>query len=269
MRSILLTGTVLPVALVLTSAVAATDPQVIGGAVRGPYASPPGWFGPGPAWGRWADPGPGDGWQYYGVPDGPFVNTPPARAWVPGYAPWYWGIPGATGSFWTNGLSLYGPPVPTYGPTPGVFSAGDSGKQFFRNPPPANGVWFGLAWTGYRSASPRHVPLTVSVHPPAESVQVVPGVVAATSDGAPCLRLAVRVPDAAADVWVEKVEMKQRGTERVFESPPLEAGKAYRYELIAKWTENGKERAESRTVIAKAGETVAVDFTVPDAVSAK
>lgn len=268
MRSILLTGTVLPVALALAPAAAASDPQVIGDAVRGPYVSPPGWFGPGPAWGR-SDPGPGNGWQYYGVPDGPFVQTPPARAVGVGYAPWYWGIPSYSGSFWTNGLSLYGPPVPTYGPQPGVFGAGDAGRTFFRNPPPANGVWVGLGWFGDRTPSPRCLPRTVSVYPVPESVRVVPGAVAATADGAPCLRLAVRLPDPNADVWVEKVEMKQRGAVRAFESPPLEAGKGYRYELIAKWIENGREKAESRVVFGKAGETVAVDFTIPDAVSVK
>ena len=269
MRSVLLTGTGLPVALAGTSAAAASDPHVIGDAVRGPYASPPGWFGPGPAWGRGSDPGPGTGWQYYGVPDGPFVQSPPPRAWGVGQAPWYWGVPGATGSFWTNGLSLYGPPIPTYGPTPGVFGAGDSGKTFFRNPPPAGGVWVGLGWVGSRSPSPRCEPRTVSVYPVAESVSVVHGAVAATSDGAPCLRLSVRVPDANADVWLDKVETKQRGAVRSFESPPLEAGKTYRYEVVARWTENGRERAESRTVVGKAGETVAVDFTIPDVVVAK
>jgi len=78
-----------------------------------------------------------------------------------------------------------------------------------------------------------------------------------------CLKLIVKLPDAAADVWVEKTEMKSKGTERVFESPALEADKTYKYELVARWNENGKDRTESRTVQGKAGQTISVDFSKP------
>jgi uncharacterized protein (TIGR03000 family) len=187
----------------------------------------------------------------------------PRTGWWPGY---YWGIPGAAGSFWTNGLSLYGPPIPTYGPTPGVFSSGGSGKHFLRNPPPANAVWVGLGWGGYRSPWPRSGPRDVSVYPApgaGPSVQVVPGEPALTPDGAPCLRLSVLLPDPDADVWIERTEMKQKGTERTFVSPALEAGKSYRYEIVARWTADGREKAESRTATGQAGQTIRIDFTKP------
>lgn len=233
----------------------------------GGLVSPPGWFGPGPAWGRWNDPGPGNGWNYYGVQDGPYVAAGAApwggRVW--GGPGWRWfGPPGAFGSFWTNGRSLYGPPVPTYGPTPGVFGAADDDKRFFRNPPPTSGFYMGLGWAGTRSPSPRYFTPNVSVHPaPAPSVSVMQAPPAVTAEGSPCIRLAVKLPDPGADVWVEQVAMKQKGTDRVFESPPLTAGD-YKYTIVARWTADGRDKAESRVVVAKPGQTVQIDFNRPD-----
>src|SRR5436190_23532347 len=43
-----------------------------------------------------------------------------------GYYPGYLGVyPGAYNGFWSNGLSLYGPPVPTYVTVPGTFGGAD------------------------------------------------------------------------------------------------------------------------------------------------
>ena len=180
-------------------------------------------------------------------------QTPPRVRYGPGW----WGIPGAFGSFWTNGQSLYGPPVPTYAPIPGSFGGSDYGKHFFKNPPPANSIWMGLGWHGYRSPSPWSTPSTVNVWPqgaPLPAMQPLPG---------DCIRLAVRVPTETADVWIEKTAVGQTGTVRLFDSPPLKAGATYRYEVVARWTEDGKERAESRAVTGKPGELLAVDFTQP------
>ncbi len=259
MRSTLRIGLFLPVAVGLWPS-AALGQDTVG---RRELVSPPGWFGPGPAWHKWSDPGPGLGWQYYGVSDGPYVTVPPndrraSGAVVGGgygYGPW--GAPGAAGSFWTNGQSLYGPPVPTYGPIPGVFGASDAGRHFFKAPPPASAVWFGLGWAGYRSPSPRHLPLTVSVDPPPAAPPAVP------ADGGACIRLAVRLPDPDADVWIENTPVTQKGADRLFESPPLAVGPTYRYEVVARWKENGRERAESRTITGAAGQTLTVDFTRP------
>jgi uncharacterized protein (TIGR03000 family) len=232
-----------------------------------PWLSTPAWRGLAPDWHH--QYGVDTGWSYYGVSGGPYVTVPPTRTAASpfvGGAFQNWWVPAATPSFWSNGRSLYGPPVPTYGPTPGVFRASDDDKRFFKNPPPASGVWFGLGWGGYLSPSPRHLPLSVSVFPP-PSVAVVPGPPAVTADGALCLRLAVRLPDPNADVWVEKAAMASKGTDRLFESPPLADGQEYRYELVARWTENGTEKAESRVVVGKPGQTISVDFTRPEPVS--
>jgi uncharacterized protein (TIGR03000 family) len=233
-------------------------------AADGPLVPAPGWRGNGPAPVHHPDPGPGAGWRYYGLPNGPYVNpgsyefAGTGPRWWGGW-PW-WGIPSYAGSFWTNGRSLYGPPIPTFGPTPGVFGASDDDKRFFTNPPPANGVFFGLGWGGYRSPSPRHLPLTVSVRP---SVAVVPGPAAVTAGGAACLRVLVSLPDPAARLYVGTTELTTTGGERSFESPPLAGDGPVTYELVARWTDAGKPVAESRTVVARPGQTVRVDFRIP------
>jgi uncharacterized protein (TIGR03000 family) len=220
---------------------------------RGPLVSPPGWMGPGPAPVRppyRGYPGPGP-WAYQGLPGGPWVGGP---WWVP---------PSYSGSFWTNGLTLYGPPVPTYAPVPGAFKAGDADKTFFTNPPPASAIFVGLGWGGYRTPSPRPSYPSVRVwpEPPAGNVIFAEPAVATPPPDATRIRLTVRLPDAAAEVWIEQTAMKGDGPERVFDSPPLQAGKTYRYELVANWKENGESKAESRTVTAVPGEGKVIDFT--------
>lgn len=263
------------IVLALTPAAALADEPVIFGGRYGlggwnyPLASPPGWFGPGPA-GGYGSPSTTD-WQYYGVPNGPRV-TAGISTFNRGYfGPGYFGIPGAAGGFWTNGLSLYGPPIPTYAPTPGSFGNADLSRLYFVAPPPAYGSFVGIGFGGNRGVrpplgwasdrfnpSPRDVPPTVSVNPP---VQVIPGPPVTTTDGAPCLRMQIVLADANADLWIEKTATAQRGTARLFESPALEAGKRYEYELIARWHEQGKERAETRRVSGTAGQSLRVDFT--------
>src|SRR5436305_724871 len=67
--------------------------QVAVGAGVGPgWGGPGGWYGPG-----------GPVWTYPGLPGGPYAPA----AWP--YYGGFGGFRGATGSYWTNGLSLYGP----------------------------------------------------------------------------------------------------------------------------------------------------------------
>jgi uncharacterized protein (TIGR03000 family) len=76
--------------------------------------------------------------------------------------------------------------------------------------------------------------------------------------------IAVRVP-ADAEVLVMGAKTEQKGTNRLFASPALEAGKNYTYELKAHWTQNGKEFNETRSIGVQAGQRARVDFTVPEA----
>jgi uncharacterized protein (TIGR03000 family) len=219
------------------------------GAAAGPGIGP--WFGPGywhfsgwPYGPRVAPP-----WTYPGLMGGPFVTYP----WFVG--PVY---SGRSGSTWSNGLSLYGPPVPTYGPIPGVMGNDDLRRQWRAVPSP--GVTTG--WVGIYAASPRPKPLTVSVWPQVESIGS-PGV-AAPVRSVPtggCLILSVKLPQPAAELIVDGVKTSQTGTDRIFNSPPLEAGKVYRYELTARWVAGGVTHEKKKVVTGSSGEVVRVDFT--------
>ena len=67
--------------------------------------------------------------------------------------------PSAYHTQWSNGLTLYGPPVPTFGPTPGAFGGSDAHRKYFSGGLPRYG------WFGYYTPSPRPRDLTVSVYP--------------------------------------------------------------------------------------------------------
>lgn len=198
--------------------------------------------------------GVGPGWGYPGVPGGPYVTYP----WGPSFG---WpGFFGATGSFWTNGLSLYGPPVPVYGPIPGVMGNDDLVRQWKQHP----GI-FQFGWVGVYAASPRPKPATVNVWPRVEPLLA--DVPAGAGGAGSCLILSVKVPQPAAEVFVAGVKTAQTGTDRIFESPPLEAGKEYQYELTARWIERGVTVERTKVVTGKPGEVVRVDFLAPDVVS--
>jgi uncharacterized protein (TIGR03000 family) len=72
----------------------------------------------------------------------------------------------------------------------------------------------------------------------------------------------VRVPDPNAEVWFGDNRTRQTGDTRVFQSPPLAPGK-YSYEVRARWTDNGKEVDQTRTVEVRPGDNTTVDFTMP------
>jgi uncharacterized protein (TIGR03000 family) len=199
-------------------------------------------------------------WGYYGLAGGPFVGYPLGN-------PALFIFGGRAGQNWSNGLSLYGPPVPTYGPVPGVFGNGDLVRRYYSVPSP--GLPFG--WVGLYAASPRPRPLTVGVWPTPEGVgrPPFPAAAAAPPPGpGACLVLSVKVPQPSAEVFVDGVKTAQTGTDRVFESPVLEAGKEFRYEVTARWLERGIVREARRWATGAPGEVVRVDFTSPEVVSA-
>jgi uncharacterized protein (TIGR03000 family) len=74
----------------------------------------------------------------------------------------------------------------------------------------------------------------------------------------------VRVP-ADARLYFEGELTSAIGPERLFESPPLERGRNYRYDVRAVWDDNGREVIQSRTVVVRAGETASVNFMSPAA----
>jgi uncharacterized protein (TIGR03000 family) len=222
----------------LNSGAARAQPNVFVGAGHYPY-------GPrvAPAWG------------YPGLAGGPYVGYP--------YYPGFFGYSGRAGSSWSNGLSLYGPPVPVYGPIPGVLGNDDLVRQW-RSTLPVGLQGYG--WVGVYAASPRLRPNTVSVRPAVESFGTAPPARAIAPGG--CLLVSVKVPQPAAEVFVDGAKTAQTGTDRTFESPPLEAGQRYSYTVTARWIENGRAVERSIQVTGEPGEVVRADFGA-SAVSAR
>jgi uncharacterized protein (TIGR03000 family) len=84
-----------------------------------------------------------------------------------------------------------------------------------------------------------------------------------TEQTANSARMQVIVPDPNAQVMFEGQKTQQTGTNRLFESPPLTAGKTYNYTIKATWMQNGQEKSEERTISVSPGSNVMVDFNKP------
>jgi uncharacterized protein (TIGR03000 family) len=74
----------------------------------------------------------------------------------------------------------------------------------------------------------------------------------------------VRVP-AEAQVWIGGNATAQRGSERLFQSPPLRDGVLLTYEVRARWQQDGKAVDRTRIVVVHPGDRITVDFQAPDA----
>jgi uncharacterized protein (TIGR03000 family) len=73
-------------------------------------------------------------------------------------------------------------------------------------------------------------------------------------------RVRVIVP-ADAKVWFDDKATRQDGTDRRFESPALTPGRAYTYDVKARWRDkDGKEVTRTRRVDVSANANVTVDF---------
>jgi uncharacterized protein (TIGR03000 family) len=77
--------------------------------------------------------------------------------------------------------------------------------------------------------------------------------------GAVPARIEVRVPDGA-ELWFNGAKTRQTGAVRVFESPPLEPGARYAYDVKARWTEDGRPVEKTYHVPVTAGERSSVTF---------
>jgi uncharacterized protein (TIGR03000 family) len=92
---------------------------------------------------------------------------------------------------------------------------------------------------------------------------VVPPVTYATPAEPQPVMVTVILPKADAEVFLNDTATTSTGTERAFQSPPVEAGKSYQYTVKARWMENGKMVEQNRAVLVKAGQEVTVDFRGP------
>ena len=170
-----------------------------------------------------------------------------------GYYPGYLGFyPGAYNGFWSNGFSLYGPPVPTYGIVPGTFGGADQRLSNFQPPPNIhiyNGAGIGLGTPGAGGAGPRRRHYYDGGF----------GAGAPSAYGQSAIE--VRVPAADAEVFFEGINTRQNGTVRRFQSPAIEGGKTYFYKVQARWKQDGQVVEQTRTVGVRANEAFVVDFT--------
>ncbi len=220
---------------------------------------------------------------YYGLPGSPGVVIAPGWGygigwgWGPG---WGWWNGGVNGSFYSNGLSVYGQPIPTPGAiTPGFFGGSDNARNYWNTPP-----YLGLGWGGYRSPLP-------NVHGPAKDFPRTPlppgyeGPRFATRDvrrrfdetradplGESNRQMAdfyrvnygivlrVILPEENCPVYLQGQPMTATGKERLYQSPKLPQGTNYKYTVLAKLP---GDRSETREVTGKAGDTLTVDFTTP------
>jgi uncharacterized protein (TIGR03000 family) len=74
--------------------------------------------------------------------------------------------------------------------------------------------------------------------------------------------LNLRVP-ADAKIWFEQSQTTQTGTMRSFESPPLEDGLDYAYQIRIQWKRDGKEVTETRHGPVHAGEVINLTLGSP------
>jgi len=165
----------------------------------------------------------------------------------------YWGVmPFYYDGFYGNGLSMYGPPVPTGKPIPGVFGGGDS--RFFDPIPPAYFYpgWVGGGWVPVGKPAP--LPAAVVEAPPE-----LPAPAAALATPAP-LEVEVRVPRADARLFIDGAEATGSGVVRKFATPPLATTAAHTYELRAEWAVDGLTTTHAKAVTGRAGEKVVVEF---------
>jgi uncharacterized protein (TIGR03000 family) len=75
------------------------------------------------------------------------------------------------------------------------------------------------------------------------------------------------VPENAL-LWFNGEPTKQRGVLREFESPPLEAGKKYTYQVRLVWFEEGHWVSETKELPVSAGEMTCLFLTKPSAIAA-
>jgi uncharacterized protein (TIGR03000 family) len=92
--------------------------------------------------------------------------------------------------------------------------------------------------------------------------------VAPTLEGpAPAAQLAraeitILVPPDA-EIFFDGDATTQKGGERLFVTPPLEVGKKYHYDVLARWKQDGKPVERTRQVEVSGGARVRVDFFTP------
>ncbi len=113
----------------------------------------------------------------------------------------------------------------------------------------------------YYPATP--VPAANPVAPAAVPVPTTPPPVMQPADTGTAASVKVVLPTADAELWFNGQYIDETGADRNFATPPLDPEMDYRYQVIARWTQNGKQVVDRRSVYVRAGGAVVIDFTRP------
>lgn len=173
------------------------------------------------------------------------VGVYPGPRRIPPYS-YFGAFPFDYPGFYGNGMSRYGPPVPTYGPVPGTFGASDYRVN-------QNAPWIGFPIGVYATYS-RPRPVIVGGEPLLLDEAIRGGV---DNDK---LLVEVRVPLDNAIVFINDQITKQSGHVRYYSSPALLPGESYQYTIRAVWTIDGRRNDKTLVVQGKPGERAVADF---------
>jgi len=79
------------------------------------------------------------------------------------------------------------------------------------------------------------------------------------------VRVNLRVP-SDAKVWFDGSQTNKTGTIRSFESPPVDVGPEYAYQIQIQWKQNGKDVTQTRQIKVHAGDVINLTMDSPAAV---
>ncbi len=166
-------------------------------------------------------------------------------------------------------LSLAAPPS-LYSPgfvQPPPYTRYPPNRAFLVPYHPATASWFAPLEPAPRAVGPSYTPPVQNPAKPTRSsvspqpeASLLPRVLREEGPVRAPAEIEVHVP-SGAELWFAGAKTRQTGANRLFESPPLETGQWYGYDVTARWMQNGKEVVRKTHVSVAAGVRVAVDFT--------
>jgi uncharacterized protein (TIGR03000 family) len=189
-------------------------------------------------------------------------------AYYPGYG-YSTVIPG-NGYMWNPSYRNWNNPSPLPGTTPGVgygtYLYGQGPPRSTMEPSTYYGPGSATQFYGYNRAADTYVGTlptagySLGGYPFAGYSAAYPPAVLAAAKTARAY-ITMRLPTADAEVFFDETLMKQSGTSRVYMTPQLDRDHKYSFQISVRWTDNGQERKEVRTVPVVPGDAVQVDFT--------
>jgi uncharacterized protein (TIGR03000 family) len=170
-----------------------------------------------------------------------------------GYGRGFYGSGYGRGFYGGYGRGFYGYGGGYYGLYPFGFAPYDYGSDYYPGDYPYGGAYGAPDQFAGASQPPTD---TQSFYPPDAETAPRPG-------EANRALVSVHLPSDAG-LWFQGTQMPLTGSERVFRSPPLALGKSYRYDVTARWTENGRPVEKNRSISVQAGQRVNLDMTSGD-----